>query len=145
LWLERGIRAQGSGIRVTSERGMSSSFRELQVWQRGMEIVEAVYRISSGFPKVEVYGLASQVRRAAVSVPSNIAEGHTRSSTKEYLHHLSMAQGSLAEVETQLELAGRLNYIGAKELQPVQEQCVYLGRQLYQLRDALLKRLRPTP
>jgi four helix bundle protein len=123
---------------------MSSSFRELQVWQRGMDVVEAVYRVSSGFPKIESYGLTSQVRRAAVSVPSNIAEGHTRSSTKEYLRHVSMAQGSLAEVETQLELAGRLNYIEAKELGPVQEQCVDLGRQLHQLSGALLKRLRPT-
>jgi four helix bundle protein len=109
-----------------------------------MDIVEAVYRISNGFPKAEVYGLASQVRRAAVSVPSNIAEGHTRSSTKEYLHHLSIAQGSLAEVETQLELAARLKYVDDEQMGPVQEQCVYLGRQLYQLRGALMKRLRPT-
>src|SRR5207244_1516772 len=124
---------------------MSSSFRELQVWQRGMDIVEAVYRISGGFPKIEIYGLMSQVRRAAVSVPSNIAEGHTRSSTREYLRHVSVAQGSLAEVETQLELAARLRYVTEQELQPVQEQCVYLGRQLHHLRDALLKRLSPTP
>jgi four helix bundle protein len=124
---------------------MSSSFRALQVWQRGMDIVEAVYRISSGFPRNEVYGLTSQLRRAAVSMPSNIAEGHTRSSTKEYLHHISMAAGSLAEVETQLELAARLKYVTVTELGLVQEQCVYLGRQLHQLRSALQKRLRPTP
>jgi four helix bundle protein len=101
-----------------------SHFRELQVWQRGMEIVEAVYRVSDGFPKTEIYGLTSQVRRAAVSVPSNIAEGHTRASTKEYLHHVSVAQASLAEVETQLEVAMRLRYIDRGQLQPIQAECV---------------------
>src|SRR5215472_7891804 len=113
---------------------MSSSFRELQVWQRGMQIVESVYRVSGGFPKSETYGLTSQVRRAAVSVPSNIAEGHTRASTKEYLRHISVAEGSLAEVETQLELAARLNYIGEERLGPIRDECIYLGRQLHQLR-----------
>jgi four helix bundle protein len=118
-----------------------SHFRELKVWQRGMEIVEAVYRVSSGFPKTEIYGLTSQVRRAAVSVPSNIAEGHTRASTKEYLHHISVAQASLAEVETQLEVAVRLRYVDREQLQAIQAECVILGKQLYHLRDALLKRL----
>src|SRR5947207_6169037 len=95
-----------------------SHFRELRVWEGGMDLVEAVYRLSEGFPRTEVYGLTSQVRRAAVSVPSNIAEGHTRASTKEYLNHLSMAQASLAEMETQLEIAQRLNYIASSDLSP---------------------------
>jgi four helix bundle protein len=123
---------------------MSSSFRELQVWQRGMQIVESVYRVSGGFPKAEIYGLTSQIRRAAVSVPSNIAEGHTRASTKEYLRHISVAEGSLAEVETQLEIAARLNYVCEEQLSPIRDECVYLGRQLHQLRGALVKRLSPT-
>jgi four helix bundle protein len=110
-----------------------------------MDIVEAVYRISAAFPKTEVYGLTSQLRRAAISMPSNIAEGHTRSTTKEYLYYISMAEGSLAEVETQLELAARLKFVTAEQLAPVQEECVYLGRQLSQLRSALQRRLRPTP
>ncbi len=118
-----------------------SHFRELQVWQRGMEIVQAVYEVSGGFPKTEIYGLTSQLRRAAVSVPSNIAEGHTRASTKEYLHHISMAQASLAEMETQLELAARLHYVAAEQVQSIQVECVILGKQLYHLRDALQKRL----
>ncbi len=118
-----------------------SHFRELQVWQRGMDIVQVVYEISSGFPKTEIYGLTSQLRRAAVSVPSNIAEGHTRASTKEYLHHVSMAQASLAEVETQLELAARLQYADLERLKPIQAECVILGKQLYHLRDAVQKRL----
>jgi four helix bundle protein len=105
-----------------------------------MEVVEAVYRLSCAFPKTEIYGLTSQVRRAAVSVPSNIAEGHTRASTREYLNHLSVAQASLAEVETQLEVAGRLQYVALAQLAPILDQCVVLGKQLYKLRDALLKR-----
>jgi len=124
---------------------MSSSFRELQVWQRGMQIVEAVYRISGVFPKAEAYGLTNQVRRAAVSVPSNLAEGHARASTKEYLRHVSVARGSLAELETQLEIAVRLNYVDETRMNPIREQCDHLSRQLYQLRNALLKRLGPTP
>ena len=116
-----------------------SHFRELKVWQRGMDIVVAVYRITCGFPKSELYGLTGQVRRAAVSVPSNIAEGHTRASTKEYLNHVSIAQASLAEVETQLEIASRLGYLRSVELNPVLEETVVLGKQLYALRDALQK------
>jgi four helix bundle protein len=118
-----------------------SHFRELHVWQRGMDIVEAVYRVSAAFPKSELYGLTGQVRRAAVSVPSNIAEGHTRASTKEYLNHVSMAQASLAEVETQLEIASRLGYLTSTELSLVLEQDAVLGKQLYALRDALAKRI----
>jgi four helix bundle protein len=105
-----------------------------------MDVVEAVYRVSCAFPKSEVYGLTAQVRRAAVSVPSNIAEGHTRESKNEYLHHLSIAQASLAEVETQLELAARLKFIGESELAGVSENCSILGKQLFRLRDALLER-----
>jgi four helix bundle protein len=115
-------------------------FRDLHVWQRGMSIVESVYLVSASFPKGEMYGLVSQVRRAAVSVPSNIAEGHTRASTKEYLNHISMAQASLAEVETQLEIASRLGYAQRMNLQPILDEAALLGKQLYALRDALLKR-----
>jgi four helix bundle protein len=118
-----------------------SHFRELQVWQRGMDVVEMVYRASSGFLKAELYGLTSQVRRAAVSVPSNIAEGHSRSSTREYLNHLSMAQGSLAEVQTQLEIAKRLGYIAEQQTDPILGEAAILGKQLHALRDALGKRL----
>ena len=104
-----------------------------------MDLVEGVYRVSAAFPKTEIYGLTSQLRRAAVSVPSNIAEGHTRASTKEYLNHLSMAQASLAEVSTQLEIAMRLGYIPAAEMTPKLDEIGMLGRMLYALRNALLK------
>jgi four helix bundle protein len=88
-----------------------NSFRDLRVWQAGMELVEQVYLLTQIFPKREMYGLASQIQRAAVSIPSNIAEGHTREHSKEFLHHLSIAQASLAELETQLEIATRLKYL----------------------------------
>jgi len=117
-----------------------SHFRELRVWQRGMELVADIYRTSGGFPRDEIYGLTSQLRRAAVSVPSNIAEGHTPESTKEYLNHLSIAQASLAEMETQLEIALRLGYLDSATVMPLLAQAVALGKQLYALRDALNKR-----
>src|SRR3954469_10189177 len=117
-----------------------NQFRDLDVWQRGMDVVEAVYRLSSAFPKTETYGLMGQIRRAAVSVPSNIAEGHTRASTKEYLNHVSIAQASLAEVETQLEVAVRLKLMAGDQLKPVLDNCAVLGKQLHKLGDALEKR-----
>jgi four helix bundle protein len=114
------------------------SFRDLRVWQLAMEVVELVYRLTRSFPRSEVYGLASQIQRAAVSVPSNIAEGHTREHTKEYLQHLSIAQASLAELETQLEIATRFEICFETRL-PIAERVGSLGRQLYSLRNALLK------
>ncbi len=116
-------------------------FRELRVWQGGMDVVVAVYRVSGQFPRSELYGLTSQLRRAAVSVPSNIAEGHTRATTKEYLNWISMAQASLAEVETQLEIASRLGYVPSAEVAIALGQTSNLGKQLYALRDALKKRI----
>src|SRR5437016_9394759 len=118
------------------------SFRDLRVWQLAMELVEVVYRLTRSFPKSEIYGLASQIQRAAVSVPSNIAEGHTRESTKEYLNHLSIAQASLAELETQLEIAVRLKYVSLGDSQPIVAHVGSLRRQLYALRNALLKGLK---
>ncbi len=115
------------------------SFRDLRVWQAGIELVEIVYSLTGRFPKHELYGLASQIQRAAVSVPSNIAEGHTRESTKEYLQHLSIAQASLAELETQLEIAKRLKYLSEEELNRVLTHTSALGKQLFALRNALMR------
>ena len=115
------------------------SFRELRVWQKAMDLVETVYLLTQYFPKQETYGLTSQVRRAAISIPSNIAEGHTREHIKEYLHHLSMAQASLAEVETQLEIATRLKYLTSDRLTELLLEISSLGKQLYALRNALIR------
>ena len=105
-----------------------------------MDLVEAVYRLSGAFPADENYGLRGQIRRAAVSVPSNIAEGHARASTREYLHHLAMAQGSLAELETQLEIALRLRYLSQEEAIPCASDIQKLGKQLHALRNSLEER-----
>jgi four helix bundle protein len=96
-----------------------SSYRDLKVWQLGMEVAEQVYRLTAEFPKSEIYGLSSQMRRAAVSIPSNIAEGQGRDSTKEFLHFLAIAFGSLCELETQLLLARRFSYLSDKDLQSI--------------------------
>ena len=87
------------------------SYRDLIVWQKSIELVDAVYRATANFPKNEIYALTSQLRRAAISVPSNIAEGHARKSTREFVNFLSIARGSLAEVETQIVIAKRLGYL----------------------------------
>jgi four helix bundle protein len=118
-----------------------NSFRDLRVWQASMDLVESVYHFTANFPAHEIYGLTSQLRRAAVSVPSNIAEGNTRESTKEYLHYLSMARASLAEVQTQIELAGRLKYAAKDNVTEIIQQCISLSKQLFALRNALTKNL----
>jgi four helix bundle protein len=105
-----------------------------------MSLVEDVYRLTDTFPRHELYGLSSQMHRAAISVPSNIAEGHTRAHSKEYLNHLSMAQASLAELETQLEISARLGYAPRDRIDPVMERTTALRKQLFTLRNALLKR-----
>jgi four helix bundle protein len=105
-----------------------------------MDLVVMVYEVSEKFPSKEMYGLTSQIRRAAVSVPSNIAEGHTRESTKEYLHHLSIAHASLAEVETQMEIAFRLKYCAQEALDKILTHSTALGKQLHSLRNALQAR-----
>ena len=119
------------------------NYRDLRVWQAGMNLAEEIYRSTQTFPRTETYGLASQMRRAAVSIPSNIAEGHTKESTKEYLRHLSMAQGSLAELQTQIELAGRLVYLTADQTSGLMDSSVALVRQLYALRNGLLRQGEP--
>ena len=94
------------GIRDSAKR----PHQQLEVWRDAMDLVEAIYRLSSGFPDGERFALTSQLRRAAISIPSNIAEGVARRSTPEYLRFLSIARGSLSELDTQLHIAERLDY-----------------------------------
>src|SRR4051812_16278340 len=94
-----------------SEDLVVRNYRDFLVWQKGIDLVESIYVATENWPKTEIYALTGQIRRAAISVPSNIAEGQGRAGTKEYLHHLSIARGSLFEVETQLILAQRLGYL----------------------------------
>jgi len=93
------------------EDAMGRSYRELIAWQKAMKFVAEIYTVTQRFPSEERYGITSQLRRAAVSVPSNIAEGQARFSQKEFHHFLSQARGSLAEIETQLLIATDLKYI----------------------------------
>jgi four helix bundle protein len=88
----------------------ASGYRELLAWQEAMKLAVMVYHVTWRFPREEIYGLTAQIRKSAVSIPSNIAEGAARNSTREFYHFLGISAGSLAEVETQLELAARLEY-----------------------------------
>lgn len=113
-------------------------YGELVVWQKAMRLVEEVYAITRGFPKEETYGLTSQVRRAAVSIPSNIAEGQSRGS-REFSHFLSVAQGSLSEVETQMLIAERLGYVDENRLVPFSDLAGEVGRLTHGLQNSIEK------
>jgi four helix bundle protein len=120
-----------------------NSYRDLAVWQLAMQLTEDVYRITGAFPNKETYALANQLQRAAVSVPSNIAEGHARGYTKDYLRFIAIAMGSLAEVETQLELSARLQYVNEIELSQLLAITDELGRMLRGLRKSLHAKITP--
>ncbi|MHB8067117.1 MAG: four helix bundle protein [Desulfobaccales bacterium] len=116
------------------------SYRDLVAWQKGMELVGEIYRISRDFPKDEIFGLVSQMRRAAVSIPSNIAEGHQKLSRKEYQHFLGNARGSLAEIETQILIAKDLDYLGEIEMNRILNLSAELGRVLNGLINSIRKK-----
>lgn len=120
---------------------MLSSYRELDTWQIAMELVEFVYKLTRQFPETEKYGLISQMQRAAVSIPANIAEGYGRSHRGDYLHHLSIARGSLAELETHITLAVRLGITSRESAIPSWELAQRTGQMLEKLRQALKKPL----
>jgi four helix bundle protein len=118
---------------------MLRSYRDLLVWQKAIELAVLIYRLSEGFPRAEVYGLTSQIRRASVSVPSNIAEGYGRGSRKEYLQFLFVAQGSLKELETQMILSQRLNYATAAQADRILSESEVVGKML----GSLIRSLKP--
>lgn len=121
--------------------GAVSSYRDLKVWRLGVQIALAVYRVTNKFPKDELYGLTSQTRRCAVSIPSSIAEGHARHSTKDYLRHLSISSGSLAELETQLLIASELDHLSSEALDDILSMCEEESRMLRSLQESLKRRL----
>jgi four helix bundle protein len=116
---------------------MLKSYRDLEVWKKSIALVELIYRASKHFPPEERFGLTSQVRRAAVSVPSNIAEGAARTGTGEFLQSLSVASGSLAEVETQLIIANRLEMLSPVELATLLRQADEISKMLGGLKRSL--------
>ncbi len=113
------------------------SYRDLEVWQLSIELVEEIYKLAKVFPDDEKFALTSQIRRAVVSVPSNIAEGCGRNTRKEDLRHLSIANGSLREVETQLIIAGRVGYLSPDNAEHARSLLQSVGRLLTALRKSL--------
>lgn len=103
--------------------------------------MEAIYVITQSFPKQEIYGLTSQMRRAAVSIPANIAEGHSREHTKEFRNFLSVAQGSISELETELEIATRLGYLPTEQFSRLMALVAGLAKQVRALREALARKI----
>lgn len=118
-----------------------SSYKDLLVWQKSIQLVTEVYRLSKTLPKEEIYGLVSQMQRAAVSIPSNIAEGHDRNSDKEFSQFLCVARGSLAELETQLIIAKNLDYINQEQMTNISNNCYEIGKMI----NGLLKRIKQLP
>lgn len=113
------------------------SYRELKVWQKGIELVKMIYELSRSFPKSETFGLASQMQRAAVSIPSNIAEGQGRQHTGEFRQFLHIAIGSAAELDTQLIVAVELGYIGTEQAQPLFDLILEIRKMTYALINKL--------
>lgn len=118
---------------------MSVSYRDLKVWQYSMKMVVAVYRLTARLPREETYGLISQMRRAAVSVPSNIAEGKGRFTDRDRAHFYLQARGSLLELETQILIARELNYASVTESERLLESAEEIGRML----NGLVQAIRP--
>jgi len=117
------------------------SYRQLIAWQKAMELVRLVYELTDKFPREERFGLTIQIRKAVVSVPSNIAEGQGRNSTKEFINHLSIAYGSLMETETQNLIAEMRKYITSDESNSVLEKAAEVGRLVNGLTNSLVKKL----
>lgn len=124
-------RAKGQGARVNSKIGggkMAVGFMKLLAWQKGYDLSLAIYKSTNKFPKSELYGLTSQLRRASISVPANIAEGYERQYRKEYMQFLMIAKGSLAEVETYILFSRDLGYINNSEFVDLDMKRQELGR-----------------
>ncbi len=124
---------------------LAMSFQKLLVWQRSMELVKDVYTITKTFPKEELYGITSQIRRSAVSVPSNIAEGSQRTSDKEFSNFILIARGSLAELITQLLIAAELRYGTQTAIEKILKECDAISRKLYAFYSKLTARSSKLP
>lgn len=122
-----------------------NSFQDLIVWQKAMALATDIYRVTRLLPKEELFGLTSQLRRAAVSIPSNIAEGQARNSPKEFLNFISIAKGSAAELTTQLDLCTRLGYLTDAQHAPVATLATEVARMLNALSARIKTKLSPPP
>ena len=145
--MKRGIREKGIRHKLIcvaarpnfniDERGMKS-YRDLIVWQKSMNLVTQVYQAIRSFPKEEMYGLTNQIRRCAVSVPSNMAEGYGRQASGDYIRHLQISRGSLFELQTQLEICRNIQYLSKREYDDLFELCNEIERML----NSLIKKLK---
>ena len=118
-------------------KGKTNSFKDLIVWQEAMNLVEMIYKMTRHFPKEELFGLTSQMRRAAISIPSNIAEGNGRKTRPDYLHFLTIAHGSLTELETHILIAERIELATNEMIQPILMKVETVGKSLNGLRKSL--------
>ena len=109
------------------------SYRDLIVWQKSIQLVKEIYRVTKRFPKEELYGITPQIRRSAISIPSNIAEGYGRNSTNDYLRFLQISSGSLYELQTHLEISISLNYLPGEDFERLYEQSMEIERMLSSL------------
>ncbi len=109
---------------------MENSYQKLIIWQRSIELAVEIYKLTESFPKTEIYGLTSQTRRSAISIPANIAEGWSRQYTKEYIQFLHVARGSGTELETHLVIAYRLNFLSATDFKKVQDMTTEILKML---------------
>jgi four helix bundle protein len=116
---------------------MVQSFRDLHVWQRSIQLTVSIYRLTKGFPREEVYGLSNQMRRSAVPVASNIAEGQGRLTTGEFRQFLGIARGSNFELQTQLEIAGALEFADSKSIDEAESLSHEVGKMIYALLESL--------
>ena len=120
---------------------MINSYRELLVWQKAMTLVVLIYKLTDTFPKTEIYGLTSQMRRCSLSIPSNIAEGYNRNYQKEFIQFLQIAYGSSAELETQISLAYEIGYIDKEK----SEELLSLLTEVLKMLNTMLQKLRINP
>ena len=128
----------GKGGR-TMEKDMRKPHKRLDVWNKAIDLTIDIYKLSDGFPKAEIYGLTSQMRRAAVSVPSNTAEGAARQTRKEFINFLHMAQGSLSELDTQLVIACRLEYLSVESFEKIENAIETISKMITGLIKSLKK------
>jgi four helix bundle protein len=117
------------------------SYRDLDVWKRSRRLVKMIYDVTESFPKSQLFSLCQQMQRAAVSVPSNIAEGQVKRATRDYIRHLNIALGSIAELDTQVLLSQDLGYIDAATSKMLEEECAIIGRMLNKLVSSLEAKL----
>ena len=125
----KGTEAKGTKI---------ETYRDLLVWQKSMTLVTGIYRMTKSFPQNELYGLTSQIRRSAVSIPSNIAEGYGRRSRQDYIRFLQIAMGSLFELQTQLQIAVNLEYVAQSQFETVNDQT----REIERMMSSLISKLK---